>query len=87
METVSEAEAAGNDMLRAGAVKFSFANLLSHHCPLMIVDEAHNAVSGLSREVHARTGFLGTQSTAEPSGCHQCENLVGSIVVDGDGSS
>ena len=54
MEVVSDAEAAASDMLRAGAVKFSFANLLYHQRPFMIVDEAHNAVSGLSREVQAR---------------------------------
>ena len=47
-------EAAANRMLREGAVKCSFANLLFHHRPLMIVDEAHNAVSGLTREVQAR---------------------------------
>ncbi len=54
MEVVSPEEAAGNDMLTAGAVKFSFANLLYHQRPLMIVDEAHNAVSGLTRDVQAR---------------------------------
>jgi type III restriction enzyme len=54
METVSDEEAEDNAMLRAGAVKFSFANLLYHHRPLMIVDEAHNAVSGLTRDVQAR---------------------------------
>lgn len=54
MEVVSAEEAGRNPMLRAGAVKFSFANLLYHHRPLMIVDEAHNAVSGLTREVQAR---------------------------------
>ncbi|UWR92637.1 DEAD/DEAH box helicase family protein [Phaeobacter inhibens] len=54
METVSAEEAADNDMLREGAVKFSFANLLYHQRALMIVDEAHNAVSGLTREVQAR---------------------------------
>jgi type III restriction enzyme len=54
MEVVSAEEAEGNDMLREGAVKFSFANLLYHQRPLMIVDEAHNAVSGLSRDVQAR---------------------------------
>ncbi|WP_414896861.1 DEAD/DEAH box helicase family protein [Rhodovulum sp. YEN HP10] len=54
MEVVSAEEAAGNGMLREGAVKFSFANLLYHQRPLMIIDEAHNAVSGLSREVQAR---------------------------------
>ena len=54
MEVVSAAEATANSMLRAGAVKFSFANLCYHHRPLMIVDEAHNAVSGLSRVVQER---------------------------------
>jgi type III restriction enzyme len=37
-----------------GKIKFSFANLLYLHRPLMIVDEAHNAVTGLSREMQAR---------------------------------
>ena len=35
-------------------VKLSFANLLHVHRPLMIVDEAHNAVTGLTREMQAR---------------------------------
>ena len=38
----------------SGEVKFSFANLLHLHQPLMIVDEAHNAVTGLTREMKAR---------------------------------
>lgn len=38
----------------AGTNKFSFANLMYLHRPLMIVDEAHNAVTGLSREVQTR---------------------------------
>lgn len=54
MERVSAEEAAGNPLLTQGAVKFSLANLLFHHRPLMIVDEAHNAVTGLSRDVQAR---------------------------------
>jgi type III restriction enzyme len=37
-----------------GTVKFSFANLLHMHRPLMIVDEAHNAVTGLTREMQTR---------------------------------
>ena len=37
-----------------GGVKFSFANLLYLHRPLMIVDEAHNAVTGLTRDMQAR---------------------------------
>lgn len=35
-------------------VRYSFANLLYLHRPLMIVDEAHKAVTGLSREMQAR---------------------------------
>ena len=38
----------------SGGIKFSFANLLHLHRPLMIVDEAHNAVTGLTREMQAR---------------------------------
>ena len=37
-----------------GRIKFSFANLLHIHRPLMIVDEAHNAVTGLTRDMQAR---------------------------------
>lgn len=54
MERVSAEEAAQHPLLTEGAVKFSLANLLYHHRPLMIVDEAHNAVTGLSRDVQAR---------------------------------
>lgn len=38
----------------AGTIKFSFANLMHLHQPLMIVDEAHKAVTGLSREMQSR---------------------------------
>ncbi|MDR0520623.1 MAG: DEAD/DEAH box helicase family protein, partial [Planctomycetaceae bacterium] len=34
--------------------KFSFANLLAHHRPVMIVDEAHNVLSDLSKETAGR---------------------------------
>ncbi len=37
-----------------GGIKFSFANLLHLHRPLMIVDEAHNAVTGLTHTLHER---------------------------------
>ena len=37
-----------------GGVKFSFVNLLHIHRPLAIVDEAHNAVTGLTAELHRR---------------------------------
>ena len=48
------ATAPGLERLENGAVKFSFANLLHLHRPLMIVDEAHNAVTGLTRDMQAR---------------------------------
>jgi type III restriction enzyme len=37
-----------------GNPRFSFANLLHVHRPLMIVDEAHNAVTGLTRDMQVR---------------------------------
>ena len=44
----------GLEKLESAGVKFSFANLMHLHRPLMIVDEAHNAVTGLTREMQAR---------------------------------
>ncbi len=44
----------GLETLENGEVKFSFANLMHIHRPLMIVDEAHNAVTGLTRDMQAR---------------------------------
>ena len=44
----------GLETLSGGGAKFSFANLMHIHRPLMIVDEAHNAVTGLTREMQAR---------------------------------
>ncbi|MDR3049229.1 MAG: DEAD/DEAH box helicase family protein [Elusimicrobiota bacterium] len=35
-------------------VKYSFANLLNFHRPIVIVDEAHNAVSDLTQDTHGR---------------------------------
>ena len=46
--------APGLETLDNGRVKFSFANLMHVHRPLMIVDEAHNAVTGLTREMQKR---------------------------------
>ena len=46
--------AAGLEKMDNGDVKFSFANLLHRHRPLMIVDEAHNAVTGLTRAMQTR---------------------------------
>ncbi len=48
------AAAPGLERLPEGGAKFSFANLLHLHRPLMIVDEAQNAVTGLTREMQAR---------------------------------
>lgn len=45
---------AGLERDEGGRVKFSFANLLHLHRPLMIVDEAHNAVTGLTHTMHER---------------------------------
>ena len=44
----------GLETLDNGGVKYSFANLLHVHRPLMLVDEAHKAVTGLTREMQAR---------------------------------
>ena len=48
------AAVSGLELLEGDGPKFSFANLLHLHRPLMIVDEAHNAVTGLTREMQAR---------------------------------
>jgi len=37
-----------------GRPKYSFANLLLYHCPIMIVDEAHKVVTDLSQETQRR---------------------------------
>lgn len=44
----------GMDKDEYGKLKFSFANLLHAHRPLMIIDEAHNVVTSLSREMQGR---------------------------------
>ena len=44
----------GLERMEAGGVRFSFANFLHLRRPLMIVDEAHNAVTGLTREMQRR---------------------------------
>lgn len=45
---------AGLEHDEQGQPKYSFANLLHLHRPLMIVDEAHNAVTGLTHTMHER---------------------------------
>ncbi|WP_374474023.1 DEAD/DEAH box helicase [Arenimonas sp.] len=44
----------GLDLIEAGKPKFSFANLLRIHRPLIITDEAHNANTGLAYTVYER---------------------------------
>jgi len=44
----------GLEKTEGGRPKFSLANLLYIHRPLLIVDEAHNAVTGLTREMQGR---------------------------------
>ena len=57
------------ERLENGAVKFSFANLLHVHRPLMIVDEAHNAVTSLTRKIQARVNpYAVIEFTATPRG-------------------
>lgn len=47
-------KAEGMEKSEDGKIKFSFANLLNWHKPLVIVDEAHNAKTELSIEVLRR---------------------------------
>ncbi len=62
-----------------GAVTFSFANLLHLHRPLMIVDEAHNAVTGLTRDMQARVNPCAIiEFTATP---RQKSNILHSVTA------
>lgn len=62
---------------REGTVRFSFANLLHLHRPLMIVDEAHKAVTGLSQEMQRRVNPTAiVEFTATPQ---QNSNLLHSV--------
>jgi len=59
----------GLERTEAGAVKFSFANLLHLHGPLMIVDEAHNVVTNLSDQMRERINPAAVvEFTATPKG-------------------
>jgi type III restriction enzyme len=56
-ETVQQADLDAQPYLKfsdLGKVKFSFANLLAWHRPIVIVDEAHNARTDLSAETLGR---------------------------------
>lgn len=71
------ATAASLELDGSRAVKFSFANLLHIHRPLMIVDEAHNAVTGLSREMQARVNPCAVvEFTATP---HSNSNILHNV--------
>ena len=80
MERVSAEDAAGSrGLLTEGAAKASFANLLFHHRPLMIVAEAHGAVTGLSREMQARLRPAAiVEFTATP---HGLNNVLHSVTA------
>lgn len=52
-----------------GDIRFSFANLLHLHNPLVIVDEAHQAVTGLAHEMQRRLNPSAiVEFTATPKG-------------------
>lgn len=48
----------GMEKRENGKIKFSFANLLNWHRPLVIVDEAHNAKTDLSVEILCRVNAV-----------------------------
>ena len=61
----------------ADDIRYSFANLCHLHKPLMIVDEAHKAVTGLSRDVQARVNPCAVvEFTATP---HKKSNILHSV--------
>lgn len=63
----------------SGQIKFSFANLMHLHRPLMIVDEAHNAMTGLSREMQARVNPCAiVEFTATP---HLNSNILHNVTA------
>jgi type III restriction enzyme len=58
-------------------IRYSFANLCHLRRPLMIVDEAHKAVTGLSREMQARVNPCAIiEFTATP---HRKSNILHSV--------
>jgi type III restriction enzyme len=63
----------------SGRIKFSFANLMHLHRPLMIVDEAHNAMTGLSRDMQARVNPCAiVEFTATP---HLNSNILHNVTA------
>ncbi len=62
---------------KSGKIKFSFANILHWHRPLVIVDEAHNAKSDLSIEVLNRVNpVCVVEYTATPA---KNSNIIHSV--------
>lgn len=76
--------ATGMEMLETGDIKYSFANLMHHHRPLMIVDEAHNAVTGLTREMQARVNpcaIIELTATPRDKSGHAISNILHSVTA------
>lgn len=58
-------------------IRYSFANQMHLHRPLMIVDEAHKAVTGLSREMQSRVNPVAViEFTATP---HKKSNILHAV--------
>ena len=76
LETLSESEVQETGG-HPDDIRFSFANLCHLRQPLMIVDEAHKAVTGLSREMQARVNPSAiVEFTATP---HKKSNILHSV--------
>ncbi len=78
------ATAPGLEKMENGKVKFSFANLLHIHRPLMIVDEAHNAVTDLTREMQARVNpcaIIELTATPRDTKGHRLNNILHSVTA------
>ncbi|WP_210163300.1 DEAD/DEAH box helicase [Niveispirillum irakense] len=79
---IHAADHPGLEKLPDGGVKFSFANLLHVHRPLMIVDEAHNAVTGLTRDMQARVNpcaIIELTATPRDQKGHRVNNILHSV--------
>lgn len=76
LETLSESEVKETGG-HPDDIRYSFANLCHLRQPLMIVDEAHKAVTGLSREMQARVNPCAVvEFTATP---HRKSNILHSV--------
>lgn len=76
--------APGLERMENDKVKFSFANLLHIHRPLMIVDEAHNAVTGLTREMQSRVNpcaIVELTATPRDRQGHRLNNILHSVTA------